>query len=677
VPFSGYSRSGPNSGFGLSPAGPLNTYLPPNSSGGGFGSQSPSSAFAGQGFLGGSGFGGLSFDTPSSIVGPRDGSGGSPNGPSNAYLPPGGGLGPQGTEFGNQGPSGQEPSSNYGAPQLSSTNAGAGSFKGFPSGSGNFRVSPSGPTNAYLPPRSGDSQRPLSGFGGLKPSGSGSFGSSSGSYGTPSAASSGFGGRDSDAYDVPVSGGRFGGQGPSRVRPSGTYGSPTSEGNGFGGQGPPSVRGFLGGSLQTYGAPSSGLSGFDGQRPSGGSGFGRTSGTYGAPASGDSGFGSQGPSGRNGIEGSPSGTYSAPASGGSGFRGQGPSVGRPSARYEAPPSRGSRFSGQGNFGGRVFGGQPLKTFHASASESSAFGGQGPSGGRPLGAYGAPSSSGGFGGPSTGGFNGPSNAYLPPDETVIGPSKHSGGFGGQNSGRPSSFHSAPGLGGYNNSPSGPSNSYHPHIPGESFGGQGPSRNSGFSEQDRFGSRQLSGSYNSPNAGASGKALSPGQGRLSGTYSVPATRNPSGGLDTYTGSAGGFTASSNAYLPPGSSFNDQGSGSDSFSSLRHRGSGFSKASNDGSGLRGPPSAQSNTYLPPGSGGSSSPSVHGRLSSQYGVPSQGGGFGQRSQTGNNGTHEPQRHGSGRSSGQGGSSGRPTTFGIPSQRGQADNSAFEGYKY
>lgn len=613
--FSGYSRGGPNSGFGGSPAGPSNAYLPPN---GQFASQRPTDAFSGPGPVRSGGFGGPSLSTPSSFGGLSGGFGGSSRGSSNAYLPPRRDFGPQSTEFGNQKPSSPEPTNIYGAPEFVGPSAGLGSFEGFPSGSGN----------------------------------------------------------------VPVSGGGRYGQGPS-----GTYGSSAFERNVFGEKGPSGK----------YDAPDSGGSGFSGQRSSGGS----PSGIHDAPTSGSSRFGGHRPSG-----GRPSGTYGAPTSRGSAFGGQGSSGKGPSGTYDIPASEGSGFGGQGPYGEKVFGG------------------------RPLGAYGAPSSShGGSEDPSKGGFRGPSNIYLPTAEGVGRPSQLSGGVGTQISRKPFGFHDVPGLGGgYNGSPNGPSNTYLPPTSGGGLGGQGPSRNSGFSGQGGSGSGQFSGTFSSTNTDGSSKGLGgfPGGNgsgfggqRPSGSYAATAAGGPSGVLGTHTGTGGGFDGPSNAYLPPSSSFNDQGpSGSGIFGGPKPGGGGFGSGSgsygapsalsdtgfsasldspfsscdtpgsgspsNEDIGFRGSSSGPSNTYLAPQSGGSSVPREFGHLSGQYGVPDRGGGGSdQRFQDGNNSSHGLQRNSSGRPSksygtpSQGSGSGRSSDiYSVPSQ-GQKYNSAFEGYKY
>lgn len=542
--FSGYSRRVPNSEFGGSPTGPSNAYLPPN--------PQFASAFTGVGPGRSGGFGGPALSTTSStFVGLSAGFGGSPTGPSNAYLPQSRGsthFEPRSTKFGNQKPSNLETSNFYGAPNFAGPSARPASFEGFSTGS----------------------------------------------------------------RDVPISGDGIYGRGSS-----GTYSSSASERNVFAGKGP-----YGGSPSGTHDGLLSGSNGSGGQRPSGGSAFG-----------------SQGSSGKG-----PSGTYHAPASGGNGFSGQAP-------------------DGEKRFGAR-----------------------------PLGAYGAPpSSSGGLEDPSRGDIGGPSNVYLPTAGGVGRTSQLSDGIGIHSSVSPSSFHDVPGLGrGYTGSPSGSSNTYLPPGTHGGPGGQGPSINSGFGEQSKYGSEQFSGTYSSSNIGGSSK-------------------DP-GGFSSSSGS-GHFRA----YLPPSSSFNNRApSESGNFGGPKPGGSSFGRvpgsygapnalaatgfsASFNGqfnsdtsgigrrtNGFRGLSSGPSNTYRSPGSGRSSGPSEFERVSSQYGVSNQEGGvFGQGFQDGSNGSHGQQRNSSGRppnshgTPSRGNASGRSyDIYSFPSQ-GQKYNYAFEGYKY
>lgn len=668
--------------------------MPPKNVGG-FGIQRSSGAFDSQGPSGGGEFKGPSLDT-SSFRSPAGGFQGSHNGPSNTYLPPGGGstdFGSRRPEFGNKGPSRGGSSSTYRATEYNGPSDGSGSFKTLPNGSGNFGGSPLGPSNSYLPPNSAGSQRPSNGFGRLRTSESNTFGRPSGSYGVPSGGS-GSDGRVTDIYDAPVSGGgRFDGQqpaglkhsgtngspayerngfvqGPSGGRPMGTYGAPASNSNRFGGQG------HSGGSLETHDVPSSGDNGFGGQESSGGSTFGRSSGMYDAQAASGSGFGTQEPSAESGF-------------------------GRPSGTYGAPASSGRVFNTQGNFVGRRLGGKPSETFGATTSGSSGFGSQTHSGGNLSGAFGAPSS-------NSGGLSHPSNVHISSGGGVGGHSQISGGIGSLSNGRPSSFHNVPGPdGGYNGSPNGASNTYLPPASSEHLGGQGSPGNNGFSGQYGFASAPISGTYSSSNtdgsknghiafSGNSNSDFS-GQRRPSGSHYVPVAGGPNGGPDTYK--VGGFSGPSNAYLPPGSSFNYQEfSGSASLGDPRPRGNGFSSShdstshsynnpgsvsqSNDATGFGQSSPGPSNTYLPSGSGRSYGPSGPRNQLSQYGVP-QPGGFGLVPQTATNGAHAPGTNGSQRlptsynASSNGVVSGQPSSsHGFPSQ-GQMDISAFEGYKY
>lgn len=688
----GYYRGGPSTGFGGLPTSPSNAYLPPNNVGGGFGIQRPTGAFDSQGE-----FKGPSLDTASSFGSPAGRFDGFHNGPSNTYLPPPGGstgFGPQRPEFGlSRGGS----SSTYSAPEYNGLSAGSGSFKGFPSGSGNFGGSPRGPSNSYLPPNSAGSQRPSNEFGGLRSSESNTFGRPSGSYGVPSTSSSrvggqgpsggsGSGGRVSDTYDAPVSGGgrfdesqsaglRLSGtngspayernglvQEPSGGRPMGTYGAPASNGNRFGDQGP------SGGSLETYDAPSSGDIGFSGQGPSGGNEFGRPSGMYDAQAASGNGFGRQGPSGESGF-GRPSGTYGAPAS---------------SSRL---------YSSQGNFVGPTLGGQPSETFGAKVSGSSGFGSQTYSGGNRMGDYGAPSS-------NSGGLIRPSNIHISSGGGVGGHSQISGGLGSRSNGRPSSYHNAQGIdGGYNGSPNGASNTYLPPASGGRFRGQVSPTNSGFGGQHGFRSGPVSGTYSSSNIDGSKNGPIAFSGNNNSDFS--GQRRPSGSHDLpvaggHSGGPGGFTGPSNAYLPPGSSFNfREFPGSASLGNPRPGGNGFSSShdgtshsydnpgsnspSNDYTDFRRSSPRPSNTYSSPGSGRSYGPSGPG---SQYGVPYPGG-FGLTPQTANNGDHGPEMNGAQRlltlhnESSNGTVSGRPSSSHGFSSQGQVDVSGFEGYKY
>ncbi|XP_021918536.1 filaggrin-2-like isoform X2 [Zootermopsis nevadensis] len=543
----------------------------------------------------------------------------------------------------------------FGGPSLRTST----SFGGI---SGGFGGSAQGPSNAYLPPRrgSGDIRPHSTEFGNQTPSSLERHNiNGAPQFADQSAGLGPFQGFPSGPGNVPVSGGGRYGQGTS-----GTYDSSAFERNVFGGKGPSGK----------YGAPDSRRSGFGGQGPSGG----RPAGTHDASTFGSSEFGGHRPS-----VGRPSGTYGAPTSGGSDFGAQGSSGKEPSGTYDAT-SGGSGFSGP--YEGKRFGG------------------------RPFSADGAPSSSSGD----------PSNIYLPTAGGVGKTSQLSGGSGTQSSRIPFSFHEVPGLsGGYNGSPNGPSNTYLPSSGG--IFGHGPSRNSGSA------SGQFSGTYSSSNAGGSSR----GRGRFSdgndSGFGVPRTSNLFGTTlaggpieepSTLTGIAGGFNGPSNAYLPPSSNFNYQGSsGSGTFGGPKHGGNdvgsgsgsyrppnaftntnfsasldspfnncespGTVSRSNDDIGFRGSLFGPSNTYLSPGSGGSSDPSGFGRLSSKYRVPNQEGVFDQRLQDGSNSNRGLQRNipeisfNSYGTSSQGSGSGRSTnTHGVPSQ-GQQDNSAFEGYKY
>ncbi|PNF33654.1 hypothetical protein B7P43_G12339 [Cryptotermes secundus] len=704
----GYYRGGSSTGFGGLPTVPPNTYLPPKNAGG-FGTQRSSGAFDSHGRSSGGEFKGPSLDTSSSFGSPAGGFHGSHNGPSNAYLPPGGGstgFGSQSPEFGNKGPSRDGSSSTYSAPEYNEPSAGSGSYKGFPSGSDNFGGSPLGPSNSYLPPNSAGSQRSSNGFGHLRSSERNNFGRPSGSYGVPSSTSSRIGGRGppggsgsdgqvSDIYDAPGSGGgRFDGQhaglrilgtnaspkyerngfvqGPSGESPTATYGGPASNINRFGGQG------SSGGSSEANNVPSSRDNGFSGQGSSGGSVFGRPSGMYDAQAAISSGFGRQGPSGESGF-------------------------GRPSGSYGAPTSSGKVFSTQGTFVGRRLGSQFSETFGATASGSSGFGSQTHAGENLSSGFGAPSS-------NFGDLSHPSNVHISSGGGIGRHLQISGGIGSQSNERPSSFHNIPGLdGGYNGSPNGASNTYLPPASGGRFGGQGSPRNNGFGGQHGFPSVPISNTYSSSYNDRSMNGYTAfsinsngnfnGQRRPSGSHCVPVAGCLSGRPDTYK--VGGFTEPSNPYLPPGSSFNYRElSGSVSLGDPRPGVNGFSSSRDGTSNSYDNPSSDSpnnhatgfgrsspgssNTYSSSGSGRNYGPSGSGRQLSklnQYGVPHPGG-FGLRPQTANNGDHGPERNGSQRlptsynASNNGVVSGQPTSSHFPSQR-QVYMSAFEGYKY
>jgi hypothetical protein len=397
--------------------------------------------------------------------------------------------------------------------------------------------------------------------------------------------------------------------------------------------------------------------------------------------------------------------YDPQAASGSGLERHGPSgesgFGRPSGTYGAPTSSSRVFSSQSNFVGHTLGGQPSETFGATASGSSRFGSQTYSGGNPLGGYGAPSS-------NSGGLSRPSTIHVSSSGGIGAHSKISDGIGSQSNGRPSSFHNVPGLdGGYKGSPNGASNTYLPPASGGRFGGQGSPRNSGFGGQHGFGSGLLSDTYSSSNIdgskngpiGFSGNSNGDfsGQRRPSGSHNVPVAGVHNGGPGTYK--VDGFTGSSNAYLPPGSSFNfRQFSGSASLGDPRPGGNGFSSSHvgtshsydnpgsdspiNDATGFGRSSSHLSNTYLPPGSGRHYGPSGSGSQLSQYGAPYPGV-LDLRPQTVNNGDHGPERNGAQRLptshnvSSNGAVSGQPSSsHGFPSQ-GQVDISGFEGYKY